>query len=104
MGYMTILSINKMFKLNQPQYLCELLNFNPESDKRNNRIEYIPNFKLNHYQSNFCYQGPCLWNLLGSNSSICDNITVSPSIQVMKSRLKKFLLKMQCYGVNENDE
>ncbi len=103
-NYMTILSVDKLLKLREPQYLCELLNFNPNSDKRNNRIEYIPKFKCNHYQSNFCYQGPCLWNLLASNSSLCNEITVSPSRNAMKARLKKFLIKMQSYGQNGNDE
>ncbi len=97
-NYMTILSIDKLFKLKKPQYLCDLLNINSESDKRHNRIEYVPKFKCSHYQSNFCYQGPSLWNLLGSNSSICNEITVSPSIKVMKSRLKNFLLRCNLMG------
>ena len=101
---MNILSIDKLFKLMKPRYLCELLKFNPESNKRNKRIDYIPKFKCSHYQNNFCYQGPYLWNLLSSNSSICNEITVAPSINTMKSRLKKFLLKMQSYGQSENDE
>ncbi len=101
---MTILSIDKLFKLKEPQYLYELLKLNSESNKRNNRIGHIPKFKCNHYQSNYCYQGPYLWNLLSSNSSICNEITVSPSLNVMKSRLRKFLLKMQSYGQTENDE
>ncbi len=103
-NYMTILSIDKLFKLKEPKYLCELLNLNSESNTRNNRISHIPKFKCNHYQSNYCYQGPYLWNLLSSNSSICNEITVSPSLNVMKSRLKKFLLKMQSYGQTEYDE
>ncbi len=103
-NYMTTLSIVKLFKLKEPQYLRDLHNLDSESDKRNNRIDYIPKFKCNHYQNNFCYLGPCLWNLLGSNSSICDEITVSPSLRIMKSRLKKFLIKMQSYGQTENDE
>ncbi len=101
---MNIISIDKLLKLKEPHYLCKLLRFDPESNKRNNRIDYIPNFKCNHYQSNFCYQGPRLWNFLGSNSNICNEITVAPSINAMKSRLKKFLLRMQSFGQHENDE
>ncbi len=103
-NYMTILSIDKLFKLKEPRYLNELLNLNSETNRRNNRISYILKFKCNHYQGNYCYQGPYLWNLLSSNSSIGNEITCSPSLNTMKARLKNFLLKMQSYGLSENDE
>ncbi len=74
------------------------------SEVRSFTVDYIPKFKCKHYKSNFCYQGPRLWNLLSSNSHICNEITVAPSINAMKSRLKKFLLKMQSFGQYENDE
>ena len=101
---MTILSIDKLFKLKEPQYLNELLNLNCDGDRRNNRISHIPKFKCSHYQGNYCYQGPYLWNLMASNARICNETTSSPSINVMKTRLKKFLLKMQSHGQNENDD
>ncbi len=100
-NYMTLLSVDKLFKLRQPQYLCELTLYMIKEITV--LIIPIPQFKCKHYQSNFCYQGPCLWNLLGSNSSICNEITASPSRNAMKTRLKKFLIKMQSYGQNEND-
>ena len=103
-NYMTILSIDKLFKLKEPQYLNELLNLNCDGDRRNNRISHIPKFKCSHYQGNYCYQGPYLWNLMASNARICNETTSSPSINVMKTRLKKFLLKMQSHGKNENDD
>ena len=102
-NYTTILSIDKLFKLKEPQYLNELLNLNSEQARRNNRIGYIPKFKCSHYQSNYCYQGPYLWNLLASNASICNEVTSSPSLSAMKARLKKFLKNMQSYGHTEND-
>ena len=102
-NYMTILSIDKLFKLKEPQYLYELLNLNSDHARRNNRIGYIPKFKCNHYQSNFCYQGPYLWNLLSQNATICNDVTSSPSLSAMKARLKKFLLNMQSYGHIESD-
>ena len=103
-NYMTILSIDKLFKLKEPQYLNELLNLNSEQERRNNRIGYIPNFNCSHYQGNFCYQGPNMWNLLASNATICNKITSSPSLNVMKTKLKKFLQKMQSHGLYENDD
>ena len=102
-NYMTILSIDKLFKLKEPQYLNELLNLNSDQARRNNRIGYIPKFKCNHYQSNYCYQGPHLWNLLSQNATICNDVTSSPSLSAMKARLKKFLLKMQSHGHIESE-
>ena len=103
-NYMTLLSIDKLFKLQEPKYLCEILQLNnKDNNSRNNRI-YLPLFKSTHYQNNFCYQGPSLWNLLSSHATICNNITKSPSMKTMKTRLKKFLIRMQTYGVDDNDE
>ena len=64
---------------------------------------YVPSVKLKHYQNNFCYQAPKTWSLIGSNSSLCNNVIHAPSINSMKSRLKSFLLKMQSHGHDVND-
>ena len=102
-NYMTLLSIDKLFKLQEPQYLCEILKLNKDNNSRNNRI-YLPLLKSTQYQNNFCYQGPSLWNSLSSHVTICNNITKSPSLNAMKTRLKKFLIKMQSHGIDENDQ
>ena len=102
-NYMTILSMDKLLKLKEPQYLYELLNLNSDHARRNNRIGYIPKFKCNHYQNNYCYQGPYLWNILSQNATICNDVTSSPSLSAMKARLKKFLLNMQSHGHIESD-
>ena len=87
-NYMTLLSIDKLFKLQEPQYLCEILKLNKDNNSRNNRI-YLPLLKSNQYQNNFCYQGPSLWNSLSSHVTICNNITKSPSLNAMKNQIKK---------------
>ena len=97
-NYMTVLEIHKLMMFQEPQYLCEILNLEDDNLlRRNNRIS-IPFLKNTHYQNNFCYQAPDLWNLLGANASVCDNVTNSPSLNSMKARLKRFLLKMQTHG------
>ena len=97
-NYMTVLEIHKLMMFQEPQYLCEILNLEDDNLlRRNNRIS-IPFFKNTHYQNNFCYQAPDLWNFLGANASVCDNVTNSPSLNSMKARLKRFLLKMQTHG------
>ncbi len=92
-NYMTVVGIDKLLKFQEPQYLCEWLHLSSHESQRNNRI-YLPYFRLTHYQNNFCYQAPRLWNLLGSNSKICKEITSAPTLNSMKSRLKKFLFEM----------
>ncbi len=101
-NYMTVLETGKLVGLGEPEYLCEVLKLNSSQNSRNNRL-YLPKFSRNHYQNNFCYQGPKLWNLLASKASDCNFITSSPTLNAMKSRCKKFLLKIQNYGAYEND-
>ena len=60
--------------------------------------DHIPKFKLSHYQNNYCFQAPKMWNLLSSSVSFCCDITNAPTLNSMKTRLKRFLLKMQSYG------
>ena len=96
-NYMTILSIGKLVKMNEPVYLCESLRLNIANPTHKNRL-YIPKFKLSHYQNNYCFQAPKMWNLLSSSVSFCCDISNAPTLNSMKSRLKRFLLKMQSYG------
>ena len=92
-NYFTVLEIFKLKQFKLPTYLYDLLNLNYSK----NRI-YIPLLKLNHYQHNFLYQGPKLWNLLTSKFS--DFLTyLSPKL--FKRHLKTFLINMQNYGDNE---
>ena len=112
-NYMSILCLNKLLILEEPKYLHELLRLKPHGLLRNERI-FVPSLKLKHYQNNFCYQAPTIWNFIGSNSSLMrlinnrpiiklNNVIHAPSINSMKSRLKSFLLKMQSYGLDVND-
>ena len=99
---MTVLNIGKLLNLGEPTFLCNVLRLNTCSLQRNNRL-YLPKFKCNHYQNNFCFQAPKLWNLLASSASHCNNVTAAPTINALKSRLKRFLLQLQMYGVDAND-
>lgn len=101
-NYMTILEIGKVLRIGEPTYLCEVLNLNSRENTRNNRL-HLPKFTRNHYQNNFCYQAPKLWNLIASKALDCKFITWAPTISAMKSRLKKFLLQIQSYGTDKND-
>ncbi len=94
---MTILHLAKLIILNEPMFLCDLLRINENKPKRNNRI-YLPNLSLKHYKNNFCYQGPKLWNILCFSPTYCENITTAPTLNCLKSRLKRLFLKMQTYG------
>ncbi len=100
---MTILEIHKLNVFQEPQYLRDLLKLECNNlTRRNNRI-HVPFFKLSHYQNNFCYQAPELWNLIGSNSNICNDVIGAPSLKSMKSRLKFFLLKIQAHGQPQSE-
>ena len=101
-NYMSILCLNKLLILEEPKYLHEILRLKPHGLLRNERI-FVPSLKLKHYQNNFCYQAPTIWNFIGSNSSLCNNVIHAPSTNSMKSRLKSFLLKMQSHGLDVND-
>ena len=95
-NYATLLHLAKLIILKEPAILCKLMKLSL-SDLRSNRI-FLPCLKLNHYQNNFCYLGPKLWNLLCSSPSYCNSITTAPSLTSLKSRLKRLLQKMQFYG------
>ena len=91
-NYFTISGVAKIRQLKQPLYLYEMLKI----DETKQRM-YIPLLKTNHYQQNFVYQGPKLWNLV--LPYIKDkNYNLPTSIQSLKKKLKSFLLEMQSYG------
>ena len=96
-SYMTVLHLTKLIYLKEPPYLCQLLRIIEPNSTRNNRI-YIPNLKLEHYKNNFCYQAPKLWNEICSSPNLCFNVTTSPTMLALKSRLKKLFLSIQEYG------
>ena len=94
---MVIINIAKLMRFDVPLVLCRLLNLQLMKSSNNNRL-YLPKLQLNQYQNNFLYQAPKLWNLLTSANLYCSSITQAPSINMLKSRLKIFLLRMQSYG------
>ena len=98
-NYMTLLHLTKVIRLQEPAFLCKILKLDTEINHRHNRI-YQPSFTLSHYQNNFCYNGPKLWNCLSSSPTFCESITTAPSLNCQKSRLKEIFLKMQRYGDN----
>ena len=102
-NYMTLLCTAKLLFTLKPTYLFELMHLEITPSTRNNRI-YLPFLKCAQYQSNFCFQGPKLWNILSSNADLCNNITTAPSINATKSRLKKFLMLIQSFNSTESDE
>ena len=95
-NYMTILHLAKIIALSEPIFLCKLLKLE-DKDDRSTRI-YQPNFKLSHYQNNFCYQAPKYWNNMCSHATCCKHITTAPSLNCQKSRLKDLFIKVQSYG------
>ena len=97
-NYMTILEIGKLKYNYTPKYLCNILKIheNPIRNKYGNRL-FLPKFNCNHYQNNFCYQAPKLWNLLDSSQSYCNNVTNFSNILFLKKKIKSFLLDMQSY-------
>ena len=95
-NYMTLLHLAKLIRLQEPTFLCKLLKLDV-TGYRNNRI-YQPNFTLNHYQNNFCYNGPKLWNNMSASPTCCESITLAPTLNCQKSRLKDLFCKVQNYG------
>ena len=94
--YFTLTSLSKIRLLKKPEYLYKLLAI----DVSNQRME-IPLLSVSHYQNNFLYQGPKLWNFLLPYVKNKD-FSLPNSIRLYKSRLKYFLLKMQCNGSNND--
>ena len=101
---MTILNAAKLLKIKEPKFLCKLMKIDIEANltARNNRMS-IPKFKLTRYQNSFSYLAPTLWNLLATSDSLCKKITTAPTITSLRNRLKKFLLDMQNFGINDID-
>ena len=94
--YFTVSCIARLRQLRSPEYLYSLLNI--DNDKH--RI-IIPLLKTEHYQQNFLYQGPKLWNQI--LPYIKDrNFNIPSTMSLFKSRTKDFLLKLQSYGDENN--
>ena len=104
-NYMTVISLFKLIKQKVPLTLCKLLNIDGDDcilKARNKRLKItIPKLRLNRYQNTFCYQAPKLWNLFTSSKLAYNEITAAPSLNSLRTRLKKFLLEMQNYGDND---
>ena len=91
-NYFTITAISCIRLLKQPHYLFNLLKIDDTKQRM-----FIPLLLTNHYQQNFFYQGPKLWNLILPYIKDKDfNLPVT--IQQVKKRLKRFLLEMQSFG------
>ncbi len=95
---MTICSLNKLIRINESTSLVSIMKLKDTCTNTVNHYLHIPNFSLKHYQNCYCYQAPKLWNYLSGSKSYCGEITVAPTLNSTKSRLKKFLLQMQSYG------
>ena len=88
-NYFTPTDIQKLYHLELPKYLYNLLNI----DNTKQRIE-LPLLSTSHHQNNFAYQSPILWNLI--LPYIKDKKFKLPTtLRYFKSKFKSFLLKMQ---------
>ena len=88
-NYFTLTCIANLRLTETPSYLFNLL----QIDHAKQRI-YVPILSTNHYQHNFLFHGPKLWNLL--LPFIKDKSYNLPStIEQFKTRYKKFLIRMQ---------
>ena len=88
-NYFTLSDISKLYHLKLPKYLYNLLNI----DNFKHRID-LPLLSTMHYQNNFAYQGPKLWNLI--LPYIKDKKFKLPTtLRSYKTKFKSFLLKMQ---------
>ena len=88
-NYFTLSDISKLYHLKLPKYLYNLLNI----DNTKQRID-LPLLSTSHYQNNFAYQGPKLWNLL--LPYVKDKKFELPkTLRSFKAKFKSFLLKMQ---------
>ena len=62
-NYFTPTDMSKLYHLELPKYIHNLLNI----DNTKQRIE-LPLLYTSHYQNNFAYQGPRLWNLIRNSN------------------------------------
>ena len=95
--YFTLSDISKIRQLKQPEYLYTLLKINKDKERMN-----IPLLKTSHYQNNFLYQAPKLWNQILPFIRTKDG-NLPYNLATFKSRFKSFLIKMQSYGENDNN-
>ena len=97
--YFTLSDIAKIRQLKSPEYLYTLLKINGDKDRMD-----IPLLKTSHYQNNFLYQGPKLWNQILPFVKNKHDSQLPSNLRIFKSRLKTFLLQMQSYGENISDD
>ena len=93
---MTLVHLAKLIRLNEPSVLYNVLRLNNSTNLRG--YIYQPRFRISHYQSNFCYQGPKNWNILCSSSACRSAIIMAPTMNCQKSRLRQLFLKVQSFG------
>ena len=88
--YFIIIEIQKLRILKSPSYLYSLMKI----DDTNIRL-HLPNLKTSHYQINFMFQGPKIWNLITSKYN---TLLDSTSTKSFKCKLKSILINIQSYG------
>ena len=94
--YFTLSCIARIRKIENPEYLYSLLNID-----NNKQRMVIPLLKTEHYQLNFMFQGPKLWNQM--LPYIKDKHFNLPwNMNLFKTRVKSFLLKLQSYSDENN--
>ena len=87
--YFTLTSVASLHLRKNPIYLYDLLKIEESKHRM-----FIPLLSTNHYQNNFLYQGPKLWNLVVP--FIKDKKFNLPlTLSAFKYRFKKFILRMQ---------
>ena len=95
-NYFTLTSVASIRLRGKPEYLYELLKITDSNQRM-----YIPLLTTNHYQNNYLFQCPSLWNLI--IPFIKDkNFNLPLTLQAYKSKFKKFLLKMQADETSNN--
>ena len=91
-NYFTLTSIANIYLRQKPECLYNLLKISNTSQRM-----VLPFLSTSHYQNNFLYQGPKLWNLI--LPFIKDkNFDLPETIRSFKVRFKRVLLEMQGYA------
>ena len=91
-SYFTVTCISKVRLQKTPTYLYELLSI----DNTAPRI-LLPLLNSSHFQNNFPFYGPKIWNLMLPFIKDKD-YSMPTTIYQHKNHFKKFLIKMQSYG------
>ena len=97
-NYFTLTSIAKIRMSGNPEYMYNLLKMNIQNLSQR---MYLPFLSTTHYQNNFLYQGPKLWNFI--LPFIKDkNLNLPQTIALFRIKVKRFLCEMQSYGTNDD--